>query len=107
MWLAQEGALGHDVKQVPPAYCKPFREGHKNDFRDAHAMAEGLFAAVHTLRSSEDLSLIYKHCTGCDLAWSGNERLLLIRFSRLSLGAWHCGTSGASLPPPTTSGHLG
>src|SRR5436190_4864117 len=23
---------------------------------------------------------------------------------RLSLGAWHCGTSGASLPPPTTSG---
>jgi transposase len=28
-------ALGHDVKQVPPAYAKPFRQGHKNDFRDA------------------------------------------------------------------------
>jgi transposase len=31
-------ALGHDVKQVPPAYAKPFRQGHKNDFRDAHAV---------------------------------------------------------------------
>ena len=26
-------ALGHDVKQVPPTYAKPFRQGHKNDFR--------------------------------------------------------------------------
>src|SRR4249919_847501 len=26
-------ALGHEVKQVPPAYSKPFRQGHKNDFR--------------------------------------------------------------------------
>src|ERR1700746_231969 len=33
-------ALGNDVKQVPPAYAKPFRQGHKNDFRDAHAIAE-------------------------------------------------------------------
>ena len=28
-------ALGHDVKQVPATYAKPFRQGHKNDFRDA------------------------------------------------------------------------
>ena len=33
-------ALGHEVKQVPPAYSKAFRQGHKNDFRDAHAVAE-------------------------------------------------------------------
>ena len=25
-------ALGHDVKQVPPVYARPFRQGHKNDF---------------------------------------------------------------------------
>ena len=35
-------ALGHDVKQVPPTYAKPFRQGHKNDFRDAHSVAEAV-----------------------------------------------------------------
>ena len=35
-------ALGHEVKQVPPTYAKPFRQGHKNDFRDAHAIAEAV-----------------------------------------------------------------
>ena len=42
-------ALGHDVKQVP---AKPFRQGHKNDFRDAQAVAEA--AADHSLCSGED-----------------------------------------------------
>ena len=39
-YVARElAALGHDVKQVPPTYAKPFRQGHKNDFRDALAVA--------------------------------------------------------------------
>ena len=42
-YVARElSALGHDVKQVPPAYAKPFRQGHKNDIRDAHAIAEAV-----------------------------------------------------------------
>src|ERR1700739_447941 len=42
-YVARElAALGHDMKQVPPAYAKPFRQGHKNDFRDAHAVAEAV-----------------------------------------------------------------
>ena len=42
-YVARElAALGHDAKQVPPAYAKPFRQGHKNDFRDAHAVAEAV-----------------------------------------------------------------
>ena len=63
-------ALGHDVKQVPPAYAKPFRQGHKNDFRDAHAIAEAVQLAIDTLRSSKDRrsAWIYKHFTACDLA---------------------------------------
>jgi transposase len=36
-YVARElAALRHDVKQVPPTYAKPFRQGHKNDFRDAN-----------------------------------------------------------------------
>ena len=35
-------ALGDDVRQVPPAYAKPFRQGHQNDFRDAYAIAEAV-----------------------------------------------------------------
>jgi len=35
-------ALGHDVRQVPPAYARPFRQTHKNDFRDAYAIAEAV-----------------------------------------------------------------
>lgn len=42
-YVARElAALGHDVKQVPPSYSKPFRQTHKNDFRDALAVAEAV-----------------------------------------------------------------
>jgi transposase len=42
-YLARElGALGHDVRQVPAFYAKPFRQAHKNDFRDALAVAEAV-----------------------------------------------------------------
>jgi transposase len=42
-YVARElAAFGHDVKQVPPAYAKPFRQTHKNDYRDARAVAEAV-----------------------------------------------------------------
>ena len=45
-------------------------------FNGVHAIAEAVRAAVHTLHCSEDRhQLDLLHCTGCDLAWSGNERL--------------------------------
>jgi hypothetical protein len=45
-------ALGHDVRQVPPAY-RPFRQAHKNDFRDIRDRG-GCAAANNTLRSGKD-----------------------------------------------------
>jgi len=96
-------ALGHDVKQVPPAYARPFRQGHKNDFRDAHATAEAVqwpstrcipvkTQALHRVRSR----LISQRTDGCDQS-----------DPRLSFGAWRCSTPGASFPSSTASGHPG
>ena len=54
-YVARElSALGHDVKQVPPAYSKPFRQGHKERLQRRPRDRGGCSAAVHTLRSSED-----------------------------------------------------
>jgi transposase len=38
----QLGALGHDVRLIPAQYVKPFLKGHKNDYRDAEAIAEAV-----------------------------------------------------------------
>ena len=103
----KRGALGHDVKQVPPAYSKPFRQGHKNDFRDAHAIAEAVqrpsIRCVPVKTDDQlDLQALHRGAISPGRATNGCDQ----SDPRLSLGAWHCGTSGASLPPPTTSGHL-
>src|SRR4029450_150940 len=42
-YVARElAALGHGGKEGPATHAKPFRQGHKNDFRDAHAVAEAV-----------------------------------------------------------------
>ncbi len=38
----QVEALGHDVRLIPAQYVKPFLKGHKNDYRDAEAIAEAV-----------------------------------------------------------------
>ncbi len=35
-------ALGHDVRLIQTQYVKPFLKGHKNDYRDAEAIAEAV-----------------------------------------------------------------
>jgi len=35
-------ALGHNVRLIPAQYVKPFLKGHKNDYRDAEAIAEAV-----------------------------------------------------------------
>ena len=59
--------LGHNVRLIPAQYVKPFLKGHKNDYRDAEAIAEAIaeavqrptmnFVAIKTPEQSDLLSL--------------------------------------------------
>jgi len=59
----QLAALGQDVRLIPAQYVKPFLKGHKNDYRDAEAIAEAVqrptmnFVAIKTPEQSDLLSL--------------------------------------------------
>jgi len=56
-------ALGHDVRLIPTQYVKPFLKGHKNDYRDAGAIAEAVqrptmsFVAIKTPEQMDLLAL--------------------------------------------------
>ena len=39
-WAREIGALGHEVRLIPPAYVKPFVKRQKNDVADAEAICE-------------------------------------------------------------------
>jgi transposase len=47
-------ALGHDVRQVPPAYSKPFRQGSQERLPGRIRNCGSSAAAIDTLRSSKD-----------------------------------------------------
>ena len=56
-------ALGHDDRLIPAQYVKPFLKGHKNDYRDAEAIAEAVqrptlrFVAIKTPEQMDLLAL--------------------------------------------------
>ena len=41
-WSPELQALGHTVRQMPPAYVKPYVKRHKNDATDAEAICEAV-----------------------------------------------------------------
>lgn len=41
-WGRVIGALGHEVRLLPPAYVKPYVKRNKNDYRDAEGIVEAL-----------------------------------------------------------------
>jgi hypothetical protein len=78
-------ALGHDVRQVPPVYAKPFRQTHENDFRDAHAIAEAVQRPRRgAYRRKRTSSSICRRCIVCATAWWRNEPRSSIRSAAFS-----------------------
>ncbi len=60
----QLAALGHDVRLMPAKYVKPFLKGHKNDYRDAEAIAEAVGRPTMRfvpLKSADQLDLQALH----------------------------------------------
>jgi transposase len=60
----QLDALGHDVRLIPAKYVKPYIKGHKNDYRDAEAIAEAVQRPTMRfvpLKSAEQLDLQALH----------------------------------------------
>lgn len=53
-WAREIGALGHEIRLVPPVYVKPFVKRQKNDAADAEAIAEA--ASRPTMRFVEPKS---------------------------------------------------
>lgn len=56
-WGRQIGALGHEVKLIPPIYVKPFVKRHKNDAADAEAIAEAASRPTIITRQAMHASL--------------------------------------------------
>ena len=108
-YVARElAALGHEVKQVPPAYAKPFRQGQKNDFRDAHAVAEAVQRPTTRFvpaKTNDQLDLQALHRVRSRLV---SERTAVInQILRLSSGARHHHPARSALPSPGAARHPG
>jgi transposase len=87
--IARElAALGRQVNQVPPVYSKPFRQGQKNDFREAHAVAEAVeqpSTRCVPIRTKGQLDLQALHCVRSRLVGNRTAVIAQIRGFLLEL----------------------
>jgi transposase len=61
----QLAALGHHVRLIPAQYVKAFLKGHKNDYRDAEAIAEAVRRPTMTfvtIKTPAQMDLLALHC---------------------------------------------
>jgi transposase len=87
-WARELGALGHEVKLIPPQYVKPYVRGNKNDYNDALAIAEAVtraemrFVAIKTpaQQDSQALHRLRERCIGSRTALCNQLRGLLAEY---------------------------
>lgn len=92
--LARQFVMGgHEVRLMPPEYVKPYVKSHKNDDRDAEAIAEA--ATRPTMRfvpikAEEQLDVQTLH--------RARERLVGTRTALINQLSGVCSTAASSLP---------
>jgi transposase len=65
-WAREIGALGHDIRLMPPAYVKPYVKRQKNDAADAEAICEAVTRPTMRfvpVKSPEQQSIMVLHKT--------------------------------------------
>ena len=65
-WAREIGALGHDVRMIPPAYVKPYVRRQKNDAADAAAICEAVTRPTMRfvpIKSAERQAVLMLHRT--------------------------------------------
>jgi len=86
-WARQVGALGHEVRLLPPAHVKPYvKRGRKNDAADAAALAEAVTRPQMRpvpVKSAEAQAMLVLHRTRDLLV---RQRTMLICALRSHLG---------------------
>lgn len=91
-------ALGHEVKQVPPAYSRPFRQGHKNDFRGRARGCGSCRTPIDAVRSDKDRRATgFAGATSRAVSPDRQSDGCHQSDSRLFIGTRHPGPAGASL----------
>jgi transposase len=87
-WARELGALGHEVRLIPPQYVKPYVRGNKNDYNDALAIAEAVvrpemrFVGVKT-PAQQDIQALHRlreRCLGDRTALCNQLRGLLAEY---------------------------
>jgi len=97
-------ALGHDVKLIPAQFVKPFRKSHKNDFRDADAIAEAVQRpTMPSCRSRWSNSSTCKFLIVFVHGWRANARQSSTR-SAPSARARDCGPTGLAIAAAGAAG---
>ena len=84
-WAREIGALGHDVRLIPPIYVKPYVKRQKNDAADAEAICEAVTRPTMRfvpIKSTEQQSVLMLHRTR-DLLM--RQRTMLLNAARAHL----------------------